>query len=117
MLIKFSLYTCRICPCEQGVGIIGVTGLPALQPLPCLLRSCVGGERCRGQVYQYTWPIGFPVPLSYRSFVAFKPLRGCMLVLEIVFVGKCEVFVWLDFVHFFFSLGREAHRSAAIKKC
>ena len=36
-----------------------------------------------------------------------------MSVLEIVFVGECEVFVCLDFVHyFFFLLGREAHRSA-----
>ena len=35
-----------------------------------------------------------------------------MLVLEIVFVGQCEVFVFLDFAHFFFPLGREAHRSA-----
>ena len=35
-----------------------------------------------------------------------------MLVLEIVFVGKCEVFVCLDFVlTVFFSLGREARRS------
>ena len=33
-----------------------------------------------------------------------------MLFLEIVFVGQCEVFVCLDFGHFF-SLGREAHRS------
>ena len=37
-----------------------------------------------------------------------------MTVLEIVFVGQCEVFVCLDFVFFFFffPLGREAHRSA-----
>ena len=28
-------------------------------------------------------------------------LRGCVTVLEIVFVGQCEVFVCLDFVHFF----------------
>ena len=28
-------------------------------------------------------------------------LRGCMSVLEIVFVGQCEVFVCLDLVHFF----------------
>ena len=34
-----------------------------------------------------------------------------MSVLEIVFVGQCEVFVYLDFV-LLFSLGREAHRSA-----
>ena len=35
-----------------------------------------------------------------------------MSVLEIVFVGQCEVFVCLDFVNFFFfPLGREAHRS------
>ena len=41
-------------------------------------------------------------------------LMGCVSVLEIFFVGQCEMFVWLDFVHFFFffSLGREAHRSA-----
>ena len=40
-------------------------------------------------------------------------LRGCVTVLEIDFVGLCEVFVCLDFVHFFsfFSLGRKAHRS------
>ena len=34
-----------------------------------------------------------------------------MSVLEIVFSGHCEVFVCLDFVHFFFSLGHKAHRS------
>ena len=34
------------------------------------------------------------------------------MLLEIVFVGQCEVFVF-DFVYaFFFSLGREAHRSS-----
>ena len=33
-----------------------------------------------------------------------------MSILEIVFLGHCEMFVCLDFVHF--SLGREAHRSA-----
>ena len=33
------------------------------------------------------------------------------MVLEIVFVGQCEVFVYLDFVHFS-PLGCEAHRSA-----
>ena len=35
-----------------------------------------------------------------------------MSVLEIVFVGQCEVFVGFDFVKFFFPLGREDHRSA-----
>ena len=38
-------------------------------------------------------------------------LRGCVLDFEIVFVGQCEVFVCLEFVHFFPPLGREAHRS------
>ena len=38
-------------------------------------------------------------------------LRGCVSVLGIVFVGQCELFVCLDFVHFF-PLGCEAHRSA-----
>ena len=28
-------------------------------------------------------------------------LRGCVSVLEIVFVGQCEVFCLFDFVHFF----------------
>ena len=37
-------------------------------------------------------------------------LRGRVLFSEIVFVGQCEVFVCLDFGHFF-SLGRDAHRS------
>ena len=36
-------------------------------------------------------------------------LGGRVSFLEIVFVGQCEVFVFLDFGHFFF--GREAHRS------
>ena len=35
-----------------------------------------------------------------------------MSVLEIVFVGQCEVFVCLDFVEIFFPFGRVAHRSA-----
>ena len=43
-------------------------------------------------------------------------LRGCRSLLEIVFVGQCEVFVRLGFGHFilfpYFFLGREAHRSA-----
>ena len=42
-------------------------------------------------------------------------LRDWGSVLEIVFVGQCEVFVCLGFVEIisflFFSLGREAHRS------
>ena len=38
-------------------------------------------------------------------------LKGCVTVLEIVFVGECEVFVCQDFVPFF-PLGHEAHRSA-----
>ena len=33
-----------------------------------------------------------------------------MSVLEIVFVGQCEVFVCIDSVHFF-PFGHEAHRS------
>ena len=38
-------------------------------------------------------------------------LRGTVSLLEIVFVGQCEVFVCLDFVLTFFSLGREVYRS------
>ena len=52
----------------------------------------------------------------------FQGLRSGVSVLEIVFVGQCEVFVCLDFVEIYFSLGREAHRSAngvsiLFKKC
>ena len=47
--------------------------------------------------------------------------KGCITFLEIIFVGQCEVFVYLDFVHFFLSLGSEAHRFAngcqLLKKC
>ena len=44
-----------------------------------------------------------------------------MSVLEIVFVGQCEVFVCFEFVDFF-PLGREAYRSvnggvSSFKKC
>ena len=35
-----------------------------------------------------------------------------MLVLEIVFVGQCEVFLCLDFALTIFFLGCEAHKSA-----
>ena len=38
-------------------------------------------------------------------------LRGGVSVLEIVFVGQCEVFVCLDFVEILSPLGCEAHRS------
>ena len=38
-------------------------------------------------------------------------LTGSVTVLEIVFVGLCEAFVCLDFVHCF-CLGRKAHRFA-----
>ena len=47
-----------------------------------------------------------------QLFSGFQSLRMCVSVLEIVFVGQCEVFVCLDFVNIFFPLGREAHRSA-----
>ena len=46
----------------------------------------------------------FPLP---------TPLRGCRSLLEIVFVGQCEVFVCLGFGHFIlfiFFLGREAQK-------
>ena len=38
-------------------------------------------------------------------------LKGCMSVLEIVFVGQCEVFVCLDFVYLFFLLGDRVCRT------
>ena len=42
-----------------------------------------------------------------------EPLKGVCNVFGDSFVGQCEVFVCLDFVHlFFFFLGREAYRSA-----
>ena len=46
----------------------------------------------------------FLVRLSQLYLATFKQciLRGCVTVLEIAFVGQCEVFVCLDFVHFSF---------------
>ena len=47
-----------------------------------------------------------------ESLNSMSYLRGRSWFLEIVFVGQCEVLVCLCFVvYFFFSLGREAHRS------
>ena len=62
-------------------GLEGCIGLLALQPVPCLSRSCVWGEGHGCPVYKYPRSIGccatwfnMPVPLSCRSIVAFKPL-------------------------------------------
>ena len=42
----------------RGGGLKGHTGLPAQQPVPCLSRSCVGGEGLGHLVYKYTWSPG-----------------------------------------------------------
>ena len=70
-------------------------------PIPRLLKI----NHCRpgGTVYG---------PENYYNFPYPSLLRGRCTFLEIVFVGQCEVFVCRDLVHFFFSLGRKAHRSA-----
>ena len=40
------------CLSEQGVGgLEGCIGLPALQPVPCLSGSCMGGEGHGRHVY------------------------------------------------------------------
>ena len=66
---------------EQGVGSLeGPIGLTALQPVPCLSGSCVGGEGHGRLVYvKYTWSIGncatwcnIPAPSSCRSLAAFN---------------------------------------------
>ena len=61
-------------------GLEGCIGLPALQPVPCLPGSCMGGEGQGRLVYKYTWSIGdcatwcnIPAPLFCCSLVAFKP--------------------------------------------
>ena len=56
-------------------------------------------------------------PLAYMTEI-FDPLRGCVSVLEIVFVGQCEVFVCPDFVEiFFFPWSRSSHvRKRGVKK-
>ena len=62
-------------------GLEGRTGLPALQPVPGLSGSCVGGEGQGHLVYKYTWFMGncatwcnIPAPSSCCSLVIFKPL-------------------------------------------
>ena len=66
---------------EQGMGgLEGHIGLRALQPVPSLSGSCVGGEEHGHLVYKYTWSIGncatwnniIPAPSSCHSLVAFK---------------------------------------------
>ena len=79
-LVKFTVPTCINCLCKQGMGgLEGHAGLPALQPLPCLSKSCLDGEGHGHLVYQYTWTIGccatwciMPVLLSCHSLVGFK---------------------------------------------
>ena len=60
---------------------------------------------------QMTITLTLPLDVPVRPMDA-KGLRGCVMVLEIVFVGQCEASICLDFVHFlFFPYDREAHRS------
>ena len=57
--------------------------------------------------------VDFSVTYPLRSVSRLMSyLRTTVSILEIVFVGQHEVFVCLDFVLNFFSLGREAHTSA-----
>ena len=42
-----------------------------------------------------------PVIATINNPSGLKELRGCVSVLEIFFVGQCEVFVCLDFVETF----------------
>ena len=61
--------------------------------------------------------VGFKVcavwDIITQKLSGLEGLRGSVTFLEIVFVGQCEVFVCVDFVHyfFFFSLGCETHRN------
>ena len=42
-----------------GGGVLdGCTGLPALQPLPCPSRFCMGREGHGCLLHQYTWSVG-----------------------------------------------------------
>ena len=53
------------------------------------------------------------IRMAISMLMMFVLVKGCVTVLDIVFVGQCEVFVCLDFVHvFFLPLGRKAHRSS-----
>ena len=52
-------------------------------------------------------------PRTFLIIIITYILRGYCMLLEIVFVGHCEVFVFsLIWYMLFFSLGREAHRTA-----
>ena len=60
-------------------GLEGRVGVPALQPVPCLSGSCMGGEGMDALYIKYTWSIGncatwctIPAPSSCRSLVAFN---------------------------------------------
>ena len=68
------------CLSEKEVGgLEGCIGLPALQPVSCRTRFCVGGEGHGRLVYKYTWSTGcyatwcnMSVPSSCCSLEAFK---------------------------------------------
>ena len=63
--LKFSFIHRSQLPSEQGVRVLeGYLSLPALQPLPCLSRSCVA-ERGMG-----TWYISIPRLKSIELFGA-----------------------------------------------
>ena len=82
---NYSLPTSFNCLSEQGRGwgLEGCTGLPALQSVSCLSRSCMVGKGHGRLVCKYTWSIGCcatwcntPDSSSCRSLVVFKPLNS-----------------------------------------
>ena len=75
-LDNYSPPTRFSCLFEQGVGgLEGRIGLPALQPVPCLSGSCVGGEghgRLVYQIYLVYRELCHLVQHTCRSLVAFN---------------------------------------------
>ena len=124
LVILFYLFIFFLGREAQKVREWGVNSLKtSIFPLPTPLRGCrslleiVFVGQCEAFVclgfghsilfvYFFPWPRSSKGPRMGRQFfknVDFSvtyPLRGCRSLLEIVFVGQCEVFVCLGFGHF-----------------
>ena len=74
---NYSLPTHFNCLSEQGVeGLEGRIGLPVLQLVRCLSRSCMGGEGHRRLVYPYTWSIGCCDTVQYACPIVLPLISG-----------------------------------------
>ena len=73
-----------------------------LESMPTLRRSTTLPAETTISKWRVTATIRLLLQLPSGGTSAFGDLRGRRSLLEIVFVGQCEVFVCIGFGHFFF---------------